>query len=631
MARIVRVAALLRVSTTKVEQEESPEHQLAYIREEIKRHRGDDIWVDTGLVYEDELTGALVLERPGIQRLLADVEAGKVDLVAMKSIARLGRDTLGLLALKRKLWDDLGVDLVALQDGYRASRDQELIFLIHADRAQHGRLEISRNVRNAIRQLARRGAWPVGTVPFGYVRVDRHHIEPHPETAKIVQEIFRLRGEERWGLAAIQDYLNNVLQVPAPHWWSHWHLRRSRLESLAQSDDRWAAKLEKVRQQYEGKRPLWRKITVSQILRNTAYYGELRFYRRYWRRTSSGKVKLEFRPPDEHIVIQCPPLVSRELWERANEPIRVFKKGPPKRSYLLTGLVYCGFCGAPLQGFVNHHDLNLQPYEKPFYGCANRRESLGCPMPHIPAALLEPVVVEHVKLALQRMAELPPPTERAYSTGKDELKKLEAELVDLRDQRRYYRNEHRLGRIPGWELDQEIARIEQREQQVIQMIDRLRAEFDENYRAARRQQIYSIARQFERLEVGTQDELRLLLLEAVKTITVTYAGPREAAYPVPISPPKEIVIRMLADEDGRPSWIAELLGCSPSKIYRLRRGLKFPPGNRHWDKIKRDAFRKRWLPVLEALGKGADPEDALAAMDNEPLFKIRVELRLSLV
>ncbi|MDB4894985.1 MAG: hypothetical protein JWN15_1247, partial [Firmicutes bacterium] len=176
-----------------VEQAESPEAQRLFIQEQIRRNQTEsEVWIDTGVVYQDELTGSVVMNRPDIKRLIEDAKAGRFDAVLMKSIKRLGRDTLGLLTLKRFL-DDHGVELVGLQDGYRSFRDLEIIFLIHADRAQAEREDISKNIRNAMRQRAQQGRWTCGKVPFGYRRKNRHELEPHPETAPLIQTIFQLR------------------------------------------------------------------------------------------------------------------------------------------------------------------------------------------------------------------------------------------------------------------------------------------------------------------------------------------------------------------------------------------------------------------------------------------------------
>lgn len=523
MTRVLRVAALLRVSTDKVEQEDSPEHQLAYIREEIRRRNtGDEIWIDSGLVYEDELTGALVLERPGIRQLLKDVAAGKIDLVATKSISRLGRDTLGLLALKRRLWDDLGVDLVALQDNYRASRDPELIFLVHADRAQSGRQEISQNVRTALRQKAKRVPWPVGRVPFGYVREGRNRIVPHPETAAIVKLIFELRAAG-WGLAAIADHLNNTLQVPAPNWWIRWKLREDRLTELAATDDRWARRLAALREKYERKRPLWSVTTIRDLLQNTAYYGEAKYFRTYRRRLTGGRQKRAVRSPEEHIVVECPPIVDRELWLRAQEvAARRVARGATKHhnTWLLSGLVYCGKCGHRMHG--NRIAIKGKP-EYRYYFCRQRVMYRACDARGVRADQLEETVVEHVKRELERLKASPPPA-RLRNEAQDveaRIRELEAALADLKDERYYFRTEHRKGRVSDEELEETLRRLAAKEATLRAQL----AEAMSKRGANRDQDLYKRAvamwEQYNRLEVPSREMLRQLLLAVVERVTVT--------------------------------------------------------------------------------------------------------------
>lgn len=470
----LRVAALLRVSTTRVEQEESPAAQLAYIREEIRRHGAGEHWVDTGLVYQDELTGALVLERPDVQRALADAQAGRYDLLAMKSISRMGRDTLGLLAFKRHL-DDLDVELVALQDGYRSRRDLELIFLVHADRAQHGRLEISRNVRTNLRQKARQGKWLAGTVPFGYRRCNRHQLELHPETAPLARLIFDLRLQGR-GSSAIARHLNQ-LGVPAPAWWYFRDLR-PRWTALAATDERWAARLADRERRF-ARPPEWSPRSVLVILRNTAYRGELLYHRVWFRHRLGGRVTRERRPEAEWVRIPCPPLLAPEQWQQAQGTSRA---GPaPRRAaspYLLTGLLVCGRCG----GTVSGGGAAARGAFYRYYQCRNRRERRSCDAPRLRAEPLEAALVAHLRarLVALRAPGAPPggppgappwglswgppgglpgavSPEGAGASGY--RRQLRERLADLAEERRYYRSEHRRGRVGEAELDAELARI----------------------------------------------------------------------------------------------------------------------------------------------------------------------------
>ena len=81
-----RVAVYCRVSTEKELQEGSFEMQTSYYREQIAS-RPDMTLVD---VYGDKgKTGRSIADRPAFQRMLADCEAGRIDMIVTKSISRL--------------------------------------------------------------------------------------------------------------------------------------------------------------------------------------------------------------------------------------------------------------------------------------------------------------------------------------------------------------------------------------------------------------------------------------------------------------------------------------------------------------------------------------------------------------
>jgi DNA invertase Pin-like site-specific DNA recombinase len=516
---------LLRVSTQAVEQSESPEAQRLYIQEEIRRASlGSEIWIDTNLVYADEITGAMVLDREGVKQLLIDARAGKFDLLCMKSIQRLGRDTLGLLHLKRQL-DDYGIELVALQDGYRSRRDPELIFLVHADRAQAGREDISRNVRNGMRQRARQGKWVNGSVPFGLRRKNRNELEPHPETAPIAVDIFKLR-REGWGTHRITKYLNQN-QIPSASWWAA-RGRLPRLETLAATDDRYAEKLAACRSVID-QRPAWSPRALSAMLTNPAYYGELRYYRRYYRVRIGGKKVLERRPAADWISIPCPALLSREEWEEAQESIlRGRQTGTRERTgshvYLLTGLLRCGTCGARMNG---HSARGTSGDWYGYYSCFDRRMKHICSQKSARSDTLEAAVIEALKAALA-IKPAQPVREPHPVVAVAVTQQLEAQLADLADQRRYYRNEHRRNRLPDDELDVELARIATEENALRIDLETARnqAEYPERLRRDRGQR-QELVEKFGRWTADSAEaerpHTRALIQIAVDHIT--YRGP----------------------------------------------------------------------------------------------------------
>lgn len=453
-----------------VEQSESPEAQRLYIQEQIRLNQGEDeTWVDTGLVYQDELTGAVVMNRPEVRRLVEHARAGQFDAVLMKSIKRLGRDTLGLLTLKRFL-DDQKIELIGLQDGYRSFRDLELIFLIHADRAQAEREDLARNVRNAMRQRAKQGRWTCGKVPFGFRRKNRHEVEPHPETAHVAREIFRLR-REGWALDRITRHLNES-QIPAPAWWEA-RDRLPRLAELRMVDERFSRKYERAQRLLETRKG-WHFKTVANILANTAYYGELQYYRRFWKRLSSqgGRKVLETRDASEVIVVPCPALMTKEEWEAAQNKLKVVTRSNARYVYLLSGLITCGHCGARVTGGGTGHNKGSRPYYG-YYSCTGVRKGL-CTCKMVRSLKLEQVFLQELTRNVATVEHLEVLPSGNVDAAKIRIRGLEARLEDLKDQRRYYRTEHRKGRITDPELDEELCRIGQLEKEAQGALDSAR-------------------------------------------------------------------------------------------------------------------------------------------------------------
>lgn len=123
-----RTAIYVRVSTTKLSQKDSPEHQVGVCRERAKQ---ENLVVQEHLIYEDRDTGTTITDRPAIQRLIKDAQNGAFDIVIFASLSRFARDTGDALNLKRKLVDALGIRLISIDEGYDSKKDlDELKFTI---------------------------------------------------------------------------------------------------------------------------------------------------------------------------------------------------------------------------------------------------------------------------------------------------------------------------------------------------------------------------------------------------------------------------------------------------------------------------------------------------------------------
>lgn len=100
---IRRVAAYVRVSTDNDEQTSSYELQKNYYTEYIKAQPG---WEFVGIYDDEGISGTSLEHRKGMQQLIEDCKAGKIDLVLTKSIARFARNIVDLPFGEAEQWKE---------------------------------------------------------------------------------------------------------------------------------------------------------------------------------------------------------------------------------------------------------------------------------------------------------------------------------------------------------------------------------------------------------------------------------------------------------------------------------------------------------------------------------------------
>lgn len=247
---------------------------------ELQGHQVAGVWSDEGY------SGARA-DRPGLQEVLANVQAG--DLVVVHKLDRFSRSTRLLLEACEHL-DQAGAHLVSVveQIDFGTPIGKVMLTLLAAF-AQYYLDNLRAETAKGHREKAKRGLW-VGPAPFGYRKVDKGHLEPD-ENAPTVREIYRLYVAEGLSYGAIAA-----------------ELRRQGLASP---------------------RGPWGRENVRVILRNRAYLGYC----------SAGGV--------EHEGVHQP-LVSHEVWgaaagqrERRTPPASPSQPRPASWA----GLLHCARCG----------------------------------------------------------------------------------------------------------------------------------------------------------------------------------------------------------------------------------------------------------------------------------------------
>jgi site-specific DNA recombinase len=139
--------------------------------------------------YDDGGLSGASLERPALQRLLADVRARKVDTVVVYKVDRLTR-SLADFAKLIELFDTHGVSFVSVTQSFNTSSSMGRLTLnVLLSFAQFERELIGERVRDKIAASKRKGLWVGGPVPFGYAAANKR-ITVVPAEAEAVRTIF---------------------------------------------------------------------------------------------------------------------------------------------------------------------------------------------------------------------------------------------------------------------------------------------------------------------------------------------------------------------------------------------------------------------------------------------------------
>lgn len=154
LVRRKRVAAYARVSVESARMQHSLSAQVSYYSAFIQQHAE---WEYAGVYADYGISGTGTKDRDEFNRLLADCDAGKIDIVLTKSIQRFARNTVDLLNVVRHL-RELGIEVRFEKENINSmSGDGELMLSILASFAQEESRSISDNCKWGIRKRFQSG------------------------------------------------------------------------------------------------------------------------------------------------------------------------------------------------------------------------------------------------------------------------------------------------------------------------------------------------------------------------------------------------------------------------------------------------------------------------------------------
>lgn len=196
---------------------------LDYIKSQ--RHEGWSAIPDT---YDDGGHSGGTIERPALRRLLADIAAGRVDIVVVYKVDRLSR-SLADFARLMQLFEDRGVSFVSVTQQFSTTTSMGRLTLnMLLSFAQFEREVAGERIRDKIAATRRRGVWVCGRPPTGYRLPPQgdpdRSLRVHDEEAGLIRRVFERYIELGSPLAVAQEL--NSAGFTTPLWTSARGIRR---------------------------------------------------------------------------------------------------------------------------------------------------------------------------------------------------------------------------------------------------------------------------------------------------------------------------------------------------------------------------------------------------------------------
>ena len=331
--------------------------------------------------------------RPAFQRMIADIEAGKIGCVVTKDLSRLGRNYIEAGSYIEIFFPKHNVRYIAVTDGVDSLTRQEMDITPFKNilNDMYSR-DISKKVLAGITTRSRQGKFCGGTPPFGLMRdpEDKGHLIIDPETAPIIRKIYDY-ALDGLGCMRISKRLMEE-KVPITH--------------------------VKANTEFDANYYSWGGARISHILRNPFYKGAHLVFRTHQKGIRSNTYDIIPRDQWEMIEGCHEAIVTPEEWEQVQELIdrRPTIQGNSCPFYnLFHGLVYCATCGKSMQ--VRYEKVGRtgknrftgemrEPIDKAYYICQtyNRLGKNACTSHKIEARDLYNLVLKDIQeLAAQAM------------------------------------------------------------------------------------------------------------------------------------------------------------------------------------------------------------------------------------
>ena len=386
--KIWNATLYLRLSRDDGDKEESGSitGQRELLRDYISQHpelREYAIRVDDGF-------SGSTFERPGFQKMIEDVKAGRTDCIIVKDLSRFGRNYLDAGEYIEKIFPFLGVRFIAVNDNYdslgeRKSSDDLIIPFKNLINEAYCR-DISMKIRSQLEIKRKNGQFLGSFATFGYLKdeQDKNKLVVDQYAADIVRDIFKWKLE---GISPqdIADALNK-LGILSPM-----EYKRS-LGMKYTTSFKTSAKA------------AWSAGTVIRILKNPIYTGVLIQGKET---TPSYKVhKRIAKDKSEWTVIENSheAIISEIDFDSVQKVLKCDTRRSPddKAVGLFSGMLFCGDCGASMV----RKTVPAGEKKYVYYVCSAHKQDKSCSPHRMRDTALEEIVLDSLRQHIREVVNM---------------------------------------------------------------------------------------------------------------------------------------------------------------------------------------------------------------------------------
>lgn len=342
----------------------------------LKKYADDNGFRNTSFFVDDGFSGTN-FERPDFQRMVSEMDEGRIGTIIVKDMSRLGRDYLKVGYYTEVAFPNADVRFIAINNGVDSANQQDSDFtpFLNIINEWYAK-DTSKKIRAVFKSKGQSGKPLCTNPPYGYVKSAEDKLKwvVDKEAAEVIKDIFKMCMMGLGPTQIARKLEQRCVEVPTVH------LNRMGINTPARQPDNPYA---------------WQSRTVADILAKMEYLGHTVNFKTY-KKSYKSKAKVWNDPEDWEVFENTHEAIIDEATWDVVQKIREGKRRPSRMGEMgaLSGMMYCADCGAKLYQVR----ANGWTHDKEYFVCATYRKKKGlCSSHQIRNVVIEELVMDDLK------------------------------------------------------------------------------------------------------------------------------------------------------------------------------------------------------------------------------------------